>query len=100
MIKEVLKLEYQEVFDKVAVRVVYQDEEVLKRGEFKDEDIDVFSCWKPQFTEGELHIKCVKECDNNIFLVSKQEAEIIKEKVRKINEKYGAKERCSRKICY
>lgn len=96
---DVLILEYKEVFGKVACRIVYQDEEVLKRGEFEDEDIEVFSCWKPQFIQRELHIKCIKEYDDNIFLVNKEEAEIIKEKVRKINEKYGIKERFKPTIC-
>lgn len=91
MKKDVLVLEYQEVFEeKVAVRIAYQDENVLKRGVFYDEEIGVFSCWKPQFIQDELHIRGeVGEHDNIIFVVNIEDAVKIKEKVKKINEKYG-----------
>lgn len=94
MRKDVLVLEYQEVFGEVVVRIVHQDEEVLKRGEFKDEDIKVSSTSVPDFDDGELFIRGVtRKYDNRVFVVSKEEAEIIKERVKTINEKYGRKER-------
>lgn len=101
MKKDVLKLEYQNVFeDMVACRVAYQNEEVLKRGEFIDEEISVYSKFHPYFynksdntteTNG-LYIRgTMSKYDDDIFLVTKEEAEIIKNKVDKINKKYGEK---------
>lgn len=94
MRKDVLVLEYQEVFDVVACRIVYQDDEILKRGEFMDENIGVFSASYPQIGRDVLCIRgTCRESDNRVFVVSKKEAEIIKDKVKAINEKYGRKER-------
>lgn len=89
MQKDVLILEYQEVFDKVAVRIVYQDENILQRGIFVDNELDVFSThFSPHFN-GSLHIRGINEVfDNDCFLVSKEDAEIIKDKVKAINKKY------------
>ena len=90
MRKEVLTLEYKEVFDKVAVRIVHQDEEVLKRGEFEDNSIKVFSISSPDFGGDKLFIRGdYAKLDNDVFVVSKEEAETIKEQVKAINHKYG-----------
>lgn len=93
MKKEVLILEYQDVFDeKVAVRIVCQDENVLRRGEFEDKDIGVYSVDSPAIMGDKLFILGDdRECDYDIFMVSKEEAEAVKDKVKKINEKYGEK---------
>lgn len=95
MKEEVLKLEYQEVFENgVAVRIVHQDEKILKRGRFEDEEVKVFSCRCPDFDCDNLCIRGVnKKRDNDIFIVSKEEAETIKYRVKKINEKYGIEKR-------
>ena len=39
MREDVLKIEFHPVFDKWAWRIIYQNEDVLKRGEFYDEDL-------------------------------------------------------------
>lgn len=90
MKKEVLKLEYQDVFDRVAVRIIYQNEEVLKRGNFFDKKLNVFSTnVSPQFYNQSLYIRGTNDVfDNDCFLVSKEEADIIKNKVKAINKKY------------
>lgn len=94
MRKDVLVLEYQNVFDKVAVRIVHQDTEVLKRGKFEDNEIGVLSQCHPSFFNKHLFIMGVDENeDNQCFLVSKEEAKLIKDKVKAINKKYGRKER-------
>lgn len=93
-IENVLELEYQEVFDKVAVRVSYQNDNVLKRGEFVDLHIGVESRDFPDFRFDITHIRGIRlDSDNEVSLVSKEKAEQIKEKVRKINEKYGIRKR-------
>lgn len=93
-IENVLELEYQEVFDKVAVRIVYQNEEILKRDKFEDREIGVESLGSPDFCYESLYIRGRrKENDSYCCLISKEKAEEIKEKVRKINERYGIRKR-------
>lgn len=88
--EKVLEVGFQDVFDKVAWRITYQNEDVLKRGEFKDRDIEVRSTGLPIFSEGTLYILGFhRDCDNDVQIVSKEQAEIIKQKVNAINEKYG-----------
>ena len=93
--EDVLKLEYQEVFgDKVAIKVAYQNDKVLKRGEFADLHIGVASRDFPDFRFDITHIRGIRlDSDNEVSLVSKEKAEEIKEKVRRINEKYGIRTR-------
>ena len=47
--EKVLEIEAQEVFDKVAIRIKYQNFEVLKRGEFEDREIKVLSYNAPEY---------------------------------------------------
>ena len=94
--EKVLEIESQEVFDKVAIRIKYQNFEVLKRGEFKDEEIIVESGCVPDYINlnNKLYIQGEAESvDNRIFLVDKEDLKNILEKVNKINEKYGIPKR-------
>lgn len=90
--ENVLEIEFKEVFDMVAWRVTYQNEEVLKRGEFADADIDVDSSACPAYSylTNRLYIRGTSRYEDNlVLLVTKEDAEKIKEKVDKINKKYG-----------
>lgn len=90
--EDVITIESQEVFDSVAFRIVYQNEEVLKRGEFKDVELDVYSSTELEYTNGNLYIRGnVKKYDNKKIIVSKEEFKDIENRVRMINEKYGIK---------
>lgn len=92
--EKVLEIEFQEVFDKVAVRIVYQNEKILERSIFRDEEIGVESVCVPNFKSKTLYLRgCDKYEDNHCELVSKEKVEEIKEKVRKINDKYGIPKR-------
>ncbi len=92
--EEVLKIESQEVFDSVAFRIVYQNEEVLKRGEFKDNELDVYSSTTLEYRKGTLYIRGnVEECDDKIVVVSKEEFKDVFEKVRLINKKYDVQKK-------
>lgn len=89
--EDVLKIEFQPVFDKWAWRIVYQNEEVLKRGEFKDVEIGVASvdagCW---LNKGELRIKSLlTEYDDDVNFCNTKEKAEIEAKVKAVNEKYG-----------
>ena len=91
--EKVLEIESQEVFDRVAVRIKYQNFEVLKRGEFEDRGIGVVSfnnpCYLPS-PYNQLHLKGKSKIeDNSIFTVAKEEFKNIKNMVEAINEKYG-----------
>ena len=94
--EEVLKIESQEVFDNIAFRIVYQNEEVLNRDVFRDDIIGVMSSGVPCYQVGlnRLYIrsKCVEK-DNKIILVSKEQFKEIENKVKLINEKYGIEKR-------
>ncbi len=100
MKKDVLILSYQNVFDKVACKIIYQNEDIFERGEFIDEEIGVYSKFYPGFynelddmteTNG-LYIRgTMSKCDDDIFLVTKEDADMIEDKVKAINKKYGEK---------
>ena len=100
--ENVLEIETQEVFDKVAVRIKYQNFEVLKRVKFYDEEIRVDSFLVPGYikehnmlyVQGELQSQ-----DNKIFLVDKEDLKKILEKVNEINEKYGIPKRFKPENC-
>lgn len=95
--EKVLEIESQEVFDKVAVRIKYQNFEVLKRGEFEDRGIGVVSFNNPcylSYPYNQLHLKGKSKIDDDfIFTVTKEEFENIKNMVEAINEKYGIPKR-------
>lgn len=91
--EKVLEVEFQDVFDKVAWRIVYQNEDVLSR-DFEDREIGVKNVGAPFFDYNGLCLKGRNEQgDDRILLVDKEEAEIIKQKVEAINEKYGIPKR-------
>ena len=95
--EKVLEIEAQEVFDRVAIRIKYQNFEVLKRGEFKDREIGVVSFNNPcylSYPYNQLHLKGKFKIDDDfIFTVTKKEFENIKNMVEAINEKYGIHKR-------
>ena len=92
----VLEIEFQPVWDKWAWRITKQNEEILKRGEFKDSKINIRSIYFSDFKEDEeiLFIKGIsKHMDDKINICTTEEKEIIERKVKAINEKYGIKKR-------
>ena len=95
--KNVLELEYKKVFDMVAIRVKYQNCDILKRGKFEDENLRVRSINAPDYVsglDGILFIQGkIEREDNRIILVSEDDANKIKQKVKELNERYGIEER-------
>ena len=91
MIKEnVLKIEHQPVFGRYAVRITYQNEEILKRGEF--EDCGIRSLSSPDYSKKDniFYILGLNPCsDRDILIVDDRELQYIYEKVNEVNEKYG-----------
>lgn len=92
----VLEIEFISVWDKWAWRIIKQNKEIFKRGEFKDDDINVRSVYFPDFNEDEkiLFIRGTsKHIDDKINICETEEKSLIEEKVKAINEKYGIKKR-------
>ena len=94
----VLEIEFQPVFDKWAWRITKQNEEILERNVFKDEELNVESFESQEFRK--MGIKSVlfirgysKKGDNDIQICTTEEKALIEEKVKAINEKYGVKKR-------
>lgn len=99
MEKDVLILSYQNVFDKVACKIIYQNEDVFERGEFIDEELRVASTFYPDFTGGRLYLKGLNYGrDNHVFTVEKCYLKNIEERVEAINRKYGKKTKFRPKI--
>ena len=93
--EDVLKVEFERIFDKWGMRIVYQDS-ILKRGMFIDSDIKVSSNYEIEYykTNNWLYIlgKYTDE-DNKIIIVDDEEKKIIEHKVKLVNEKYGIEKR-------
>lgn len=96
IIKDVLKVKFERIFDKWGMKIVYQDFDILKRGEFNDSDIKVSSKYEIEYYKNNnlLYIlgKDTDE-DSKIIFVNNKEKEIIENKVKLINEKYGIEEK-------
>ena len=94
--ENVLEIEFQPVFDKWAWRITKQNEEILERNVFKDEELNVESLRSPDFLflTNKLFLRGdVKSQDDNISFCNQEEKTLIEEKVKAINEKYGIKKR-------
>lgn len=96
--ENVLEIEYQEVFDSVVFRIKYQNDEILKRGKFEDWDIRVVSDDNESVGYHNIHDflnirNNYTRADTRNFLVTKTEFKSIKERVDKLNEKYGIQKR-------
>lgn len=102
MIKEpVLKIEHEKVFDKYAVRIVYQNEDILKRSGFNDCGVKSITCI--EYKDNIFYIRGNNpEKDDKIIIVNDIQLQHIFEKVNKVNEKYGIVKRwrANKDECY
>lgn len=92
----VLEIEFIPVWDKWVWKITKQNEEILKKGEFIDEDIKVKSSFRPEFDIDKdiLYIRGEDELnDSSINFCILEEKVLIERKVKAINEKYGIKKR-------
>lgn len=89
--EEVLILEYTKINnDYTIATIVYQNDNVLKRSCFTDCELEVESCEKPEFIYPILFIKGYKnKLDNKPIIIPNEHLQFVKEKVKKLNEKYG-----------
>ena len=96
MKEDVLKIEFEKVFDRWGMRIVYQDFNVLKRGIFTDNDIKVSSNYIVEYDRINDWLYILgknSDKDDNIIFVTNEEKEIIENKVKLINEKYNIEKR-------
>ena len=89
--EEVLKLEYLKINDDYTIAtIVYQNDEILKRDSFRDYKLDVKSITMPEFEYPVLYLKGSNfESDNIPIIILNEDLEFVKEKVKKLNKKYG-----------
>ena len=92
----ILEIEFQPVFDKWAWKITKQNEEILERNNFKDEELNVESFRSPEFfpLKNKLFIRgSAKSWDDIISICTAEEKALIEEKVKAVNEKYGITKR-------
>lgn len=86
--ENVLKIEHRKVFDKYAVRIVYQNDDILERDIF--DDCGVKSVSHIEYRDDMFYIRGSNhEKDEDVILVDESKMQDIFEKVAKVNEKYG-----------
>lgn len=89
MLREnVLKIEHRKVFNKYAIRIAYQNDEILKREIF--DDCGVKSVSHIEYKDNVFYIRgssCKR--DDDVILVDESQLQDIFEKVNRVNEKYG-----------
>lgn len=94
--EDVLKVEFDKVFDKWGMKIVYQNFDILERGIFIDSDIKVssnYNLWYNKFDDWLYILGKSIDKDNIITIVTNEEKEIIENKVKLINKKYGIEKR-------
>lgn len=99
--ENVLKIEHRKVFDKYAVRIVYQNDDILERDIF--DDCGVKSIANIEYRNNVFYIRGTDLTkDYDVIIVDESQMQDIFEKVNKVNEKYGIikRWRASEKECY
>jgi len=94
--ENVLEIEFQPVWDKWVWKIIKQNEDILERNVFKDEELNVESFRSPEFLslQKKFFIKgSEKSRDDDISICNQEEKALIEEKVKAINEKYGIAKR-------
>ena len=78
---------------------MHQNNEILQRDAFYDNELKVISGAKPEFVYPFLYVRGYKtELDNMPFAIPNEHLEFVKEKVKKLNEKYGMPKKWRLKI--
>lgn len=92
---KVVEIKYSPIFDdKYAWSISYQNNNIIKRGEFIDNEFNVVSCSYPYYIKGVLGLRgFVKKNDNKIMVNTKKEMAEIISTINKINLKYRVNNR-------
>ena len=88
--ESVLEVEFIPIWDKWACRIIFQDEDILKRRLFKDEDLGIKSiiCLSYDSQNEILYTRGDRKYDDEVILCSSSDKKQIEEKVEKLNKKY------------
>lgn len=88
--EKVLEVEFQEVFDKVAWRIVYHNKEAIIKNKFEDGGLGFTSVKTPVAYPSKFVLYNSGEIDDSgIGIMSKEASEKFKDIVREVNEEYG-----------
>lgn len=98
--EEVLKLNYVMINDDYTIATItYQNDEILKRNCFNDNELGIKSLILPDFIYPTLYIRGLNsKADNKPILIPNEHVEFVKDKVQKLNEKYGIPKKWRPKI--
>lgn len=92
--EKVLEVEFQEVFDKVAWRIVYYNKEAIIKNKFEDGGLGFTSVKTPTAYPSKFVLYNSGEVDDSgIGIMSKEASEKFKDIVREVNEEYGIPKR-------
>lgn len=92
--EKVLEVEFQEVFDKVAWRIVYYNKEAIIKNKFEDGGLGFTSVKTPTAYPSKFVLYNSGEIDDSgIGIMSKEASEKFKDIVREVNEEYGIPKR-------
>ncbi|WP_064580284.1 YopX family protein [Streptobacillus moniliformis] len=89
--ENVLKVEVTKINDEYSSwYITYQNEEVLKRNDFRDEKLKVSSCFCPYFDEKKLYLRGDDKAEDcTPMIINNEKVPLLQEKVKQVNEKYG-----------
>ena len=93
MSKKVLEVKFTKINEDYHVGVItYQDEKTLERGVFKDKNLKISSFVKPAL-EGHMFLIRGKyrQEDTIPFVIKNEHLEDLKDRINKLNKKYGHK---------
>lgn len=92
--EKVLEIEYCNVFEKFAVRIKYQNYDILERNNFRDDELNVSSldCFHYSGETLYLNGKDIAE-DKEFTIMDMDRLEDLIDLVKKINDKYGIPKR-------
>ncbi len=93
--EKVLEIKITKINDDWSVgEIVYQNTDILRRGTFYDDELNISSHKQPDLKTNKLYIWGEREyADNEIFRIPNFRIEFLVERIEKLNEKYGVKKR-------
>lgn len=96
--EKVLEIKIERMNDEYSAWcITYQNEEILKRGEFSDSELNVYSKIQPAFCtdlKNRLFLRGrIKVLDNTVNIIPNYLVGRLKETVNAVNEKYGIPKR-------
>lgn len=88
---DVLRVEFEPIFDMWGMKIVYQNTDVLRRDIFRDDGLRIYSGGMTEYLKNkDLYIWGRDEKqDNNILLVPKEDKSELEKRIELLNKAYG-----------